>query len=468
MRTSGLVAIAVLVATTLPGASAAGSYVPPPGDILPVWSPDGSAIAYETRRGGDALGLVPAAGGNEVRAVAGTTVGLTAISPDWRRVAFFRYALEGSGLYIAAIDGTGERRLVASAYGTRAAWSPDSRRLGFRAADESLSVIDLDSGTITRVAPGGSSMAWSPNGNSIAFVGGAIGDPDLHIADPEGKGVRLLVGGAGYQLEPKWSPDGTRIAFLTSDASGQSPRFGVIRPDGTGLVTYPGPHVTNPDAFAWLPTSDAIVFARNYSEGLYLLDLTNGTTTRLTDFGATPSPSPDGTRLAFAGGGACRDRYGVYVVRIDGSAAHRLTNDCRILGTPGDDRLRGTGIADILLGEDGDDRLSGLSGGYIGDTLAGGAGNDVLVGTYVGDLLRGGTGRDRLFGGLSGDVLYGGAGQDRIAAQGGRDTVYARDGQRDLVLCGTNVGSRKAERDVAWVDRYDVVRTCEVVRRRSG
>ncbi|MCI0635028.1 MAG: hypothetical protein L0206_14105 [Actinobacteria bacterium] len=310
-------------------------------------------------------------------------------------------------------------------------------------------------------------MSWSPDGKSIAFVGGDVGNPDLYLADSAGKGVRLLVGGAGYQPEPKWSPDGTRIAFLTADAPGQAPRFGVIQTDGTGLVTYPGPGVTNPDSFAWEPRLNGIVFARGYSEGLFFLDLAEGATARLTTFGTNPALSPDGIRLAFAGGGACRDQYGIYVALGDGSSPRRLTNDCRVLGTADDDSLHGTELADILLGMEGDDRLTGLSAGYIGDTLDGGAGDDIVVGTYVGDLLYGRAGRDRLFGGLSGDLLYGGAGADRIAGQGGRDTVYARDGERDVVLCGTNVRSRKAERDVAWVDRFDVVRDCEVVHRRG-
>jgi Ca2+-binding RTX toxin-like protein len=223
----------------------------------------------------------------------------------------------------------------------------------------------------------------------------------------------------------------------------------------------------NPDSFAWFPRSDSLVFARNYSEGLFVLDLATGATDKLLGFGATPAPAPDNVRLAFAGGDACRDRFGIYVALGDGASPRRLTNDCRILGTAADDTLRGTSLADILLGLDGDDRLTGRSNGYVGDTLDGGRGDDVIAGTQAGDLLWGRAGNDRLTGGPSGDVLYGGADTDRIAGQGGRDRIIAWDGERDLVFCGTNVRSPKAERDVAVVDRFDVVRDCEVVRRRG-
>lgn len=437
---------------------------PPPGDTRPIWSPDGGRIAFDTSRGGHALAVAPIDGGIETRLAEGANVVSTALSPDWRWVAFTRFEEGNQNLRVVRFDGADERVLATAGFGTRPAWSPDSRKLAFRAADGQLSVVDIESRAVTRIAPGGGSIAWSPSGTDIAFVGGSVDDFDIHLVDETGSNLRALVVGAGAQLEPEWSPDGTRIAFLTPTNDGKTIRLGVIRRDGTGLLLYPGPDVSNSDTFAWMPSSDAIVFSRYLSPGLFRLDLDDGKITRLTDWGVTPSPSPDGRRIAFAAGGECRDRNGIYIARSDGKLVRRATNDCRVLGTPGDDRLRGTGLADVILGLRGNDYLSGLSSIYVGDTLRGGDDDDVLSGSIAGDLLRGGAGLDRLFGGLSGDVLYGGSGQDRIAAQAGRDFVHARDGERDLVLCGTNRGGTP-ERDEAWVDLVDVVRDCEIVHR---
>ena len=89
----------------------------------------------------------------------------------------------------------------------------------------------------------------------------------------------------------------------------------------------------------------------------------------------------------------------------------------RVLGTQGGDTIRGTPNADRLYGRGGDDRVFGLAGD---------------------DLLSGGPGADRLWGGP------------------GRDRLVARDRTQDIVVCGPG-------RDVAVVDRLDLVHTCETV-----
>jgi Fibronectin type III domain/RTX calcium-binding nonapeptide repeat (4 copies)/Domain of unknown function DUF11 len=97
----------------------------------------------------------------------------------------------------------------------------------------------------------------------------------------------------------------------------------------------------------------------------------------------------------------------------------------------------GTARADVLRGTAGRDRLDGRGG------------NDVLWGLGGVDILLGGAGNDRLIGGAGKDQLLGGAGNDRLEA---------RDHARDVVNCGPG-------KDTAVVDRVDVVRGCELVRR---
>jgi Tol biopolymer transport system component len=472
VRFALLVALAAVLG--LPGATSGGSYAPPPGDVFPVWSPDGTRIAYLSGRGVAALVLVSPDGSRETRLLepipsTGAYADPTriALSPDWRWAAVVRYTGDPAfALSVVRIDGSEERRLALASYGPRPAWSPDSRRIALRMADGTLASVGIDGGAPVRLAPEGGAVAWSPDGTRIAYVGGTPEDRSLHVVDANGRND-IVVAGLGMQLEPEWSPDGGRIAFLTRAAPEGPFVFAIVSSDGSALKTYDaGPGVSNSDAYTWTPDGRALVYAQDATQGLFRLDLDSGVTRRLTAFGGTPALSPDGARVAFAAGGECRDRSGIYVATVAGRGVTRITNDCRIVGTNREDVLRGTPLADVLVGLAGDDRLVARDPGYMGDTLLGGGGNDVLVGAYQPDTLRGGQGQDRLLGGKSADSLDGGSGRDWIDGQRGRDLLYAQDGSVDTVRCGTNDLGRVPERDEAWVDRVDRVDGCEVVHRR--
>ena len=74
-----------------------------------------------------------------------------------------------------------------------------------------------------------------------------------------------------------------------------------------------------------------------------------------------------------------------------------------IIGSAGDDWLRGDANDNALTGWMGDDTLIGGGGGN--DTLRGGAGDDTLNGGEGDDTLEGGAGADLLTGGLGSDTL---------------------------------------------------------------
>ncbi|WP_432511282.1 ExeM/NucH family extracellular endonuclease [Kineococcus sp. SYSU DK001] len=88
-----------------------------------------------------------------------------------------------------------------------------------------------------------------------------------------------------------------------------------------------------------------------------------------------------------------------------------------VVGTPGDDVLKGTNKADVIVGLGGNDVITGgngddvVCGGDGDDRVWGGNGSDVLLGGAGDDVLDGGNGPDRLFGGAGRDVLTQGNGK---------------------------------------------------------
>jgi uncharacterized repeat protein (TIGR01451 family) len=97
-----------------------------------------------------------------------------------------------------------------------------------------------------------------------------------------------------------------------------------------------------------------------------------------------------------------------------------------IVGTAGNDRIRGGGQDELILGLGGNDRIEGRGGT---DFLCGGEGNDQLFGGNGNEYLDGGPGNDKLNGSTGfHDVLIGGEGNDTISDPDGAFIVSGGPG----------------------------------------
>ena len=59
--------------------------------------------------------------------------------------------------------------------------------------------------------------AWSPDGTKIAFVSNAGGHNEIWVVNADGTGPKRLTVSATSDTFPAWSPDGLRIAFARND-----------------------------------------------------------------------------------------------------------------------------------------------------------------------------------------------------------------------------------------------------------
>ena len=67
-------------------------------------------------------------------------------------------------------------------------------------------------------------VAWSPDGTRIAYVTtDATEQPQLAVAAADGSGVHVITHAHGPLDTPRWSPDGKRIAFLYSAGAPKTP-----------------------------------------------------------------------------------------------------------------------------------------------------------------------------------------------------------------------------------------------------
>lgn len=130
-----------------------------------------------------------------------------------------------------------------------------------------------------------------------------------------------------------------------------------------------------------------------------------------------------------------------------------------IVGTPGDDVLRGTEKRDVIVALGGDDVIRGGAGD---DVLCGGAGDDRILGQDGGDLMLGDEGRDRVDAGKAHtgpqvNTLVGGPGRDQLVGSPGR--------KHDVVDYSTDPGPVRVDLTGRSNHRAttDVVRRVEVV-----
>ena len=241
-------------------------------------------------------------------------------APDGSRLVFLGFTV-GFELHLFSFDlATEERRTLSE--GCRSgvpSWSPDGARI---ACQDQYEVLIDTTGTTRNIL-------------------------DLLTFNPDGTDPRVLVSLNDVESPDgvTWSPDGSRLAYAVGAtffdaATNRNGRLGeifVVNADGSDLhqLTATDEPEINP---AWSPDGSRLAFASSTSQlaplDIYVMNADGSDRRRLTNGGENFSPdwSPDGTRIAFV---SRRDGNAeIYVMNADGSRQERITDNPAFDGDP--------------------------------------------------------------------------------------------------------------------------------------
>lgn len=198
----------------------------------PIWSPDGSKIAFRSQASGNRDIYVMDAGGGNITQLTTSPYDdySPAWSPDGKKIIFVSERDGNPEIYMMNADGSNQTRLTHNDfYDYYPTWSPDGKWIAFYSRRDQNTDIYLLNGACTK-KPESCDIGqvrltsdpardfeptWSFDSKMIAFVSERDGYPEIYVMNVDGSNQRRLTENGVADTTPAFSPDGKWIAFVS-------------------------------------------------------------------------------------------------------------------------------------------------------------------------------------------------------------------------------------------------------------
>jgi Tol biopolymer transport system component len=275
------------------------------------------------------------------------------------RIAFARFdpALGGTVTYTVNPDGSRTKQLFSGDHSELPHWSPAGSEVAIFCCDDGMvaHIVNADTGSFRELANQDPDLeahcgfSWSPNGRRLACGNFGVTDPSLNgiytIRSSDGGGLMRVTSNPGGDDEAgDYSPDGKRLVFVRTNATGQVGIF-VVKLDGGGLrqITPRGMILDDLFGGSWSPSGNTILFAARTApdhrlaiwavkadgSGLHQLPIKPACGGAFSDPKSVscfyPGWSPDGSKIVFTRISANGTQENIYTVNADGSGLFQVT-----------------------------------------------------------------------------------------------------------------------------------------------
>ncbi len=284
-------------------------------DGRPSWSPDGTKVAAELGRDTVVVSRTDASVENTLG-----PEGAWSFSPDWApdgsKITYCSYTYHGGkdlpnwGIHVSNPDGSDSQVLAEDA------WEPEFNPQGTKIAfhrikrDNLIGVMNSDGSEQTHVSAKGvlqRDLSWDPKGQQVVYDSWGDGGPEIRVTDTTGTKDRAISNGEGIfrDANPEWSPNGEKVLIERHDPRFPINELWVVDPETRKDKMVLGEGYRALDA-TWSPDGSKIAFVSNRDGGrdldLYTMNADGTDIKQVTDLLGdehAPSWSPDGTALAF-------------------------------------------------------------------------------------------------------------------------------------------------------------------------